>query len=323
MIGNGLKKYAAQKNFEGNNGVAYGVYNGYLVTLKEGLGYKSMTFAVAFQEESTMMAIRSILEDKALQKHYRLNGFAITGSHIEVRLVDQWGTMKRLDEFLDFFVEQLTARSIQGVGVCSVCGLTMNESQGNRVLLNGSVLQMHKSCMEQTMNDREEFRTEVQKTGSVALGSIGATLGAVIGSIPWIIAYYFGWFVGWLGFLIGIAAKKGYELFRGKETKTKGIVIILVVVLTVVFAEFVTYMIAFHFEILADPELLDMSLNLFDMAQAIVWTFLEDAAFRSATLMDIALGWLFAGLGVFSTLREIFSEASALEQKILPLDERI
>jgi len=48
-------------------------------------------------------------------------------------------------------------------------------------------------------------------------GALGAFLGALVGAVPWAVVYSLGMFTAWLGLLIGIAAKKGYELFGGKK----------------------------------------------------------------------------------------------------------
>jgi hypothetical protein len=321
MIGNGLKKFANEKDLEIKKGVAYGVYHQYMITLKDGMGYKSLAFAVNFTDETNRMLLKSMLDDKILKKQYRLNGYLITNNLIEINFIDNWGVLKRLEAFLDMFCEVLISYSVRGAGYCSECGLELNETPAQSVLLSGAVFQMHGACIDKAVSAHEEFAEEIQNSGSVFTGTIGATIGAVLGSIPWIIAFYFGWFVGWLGFLIGIASKKGYEVFKGKETKAKGVVIILVVFVTVVFAEFVTYLLIFHFEIAADPELSQMGLSILDLSSVFVISVLEDPAFRNSVLIDIGLGWLFAGLGVYSTLREIFSAAKEIESKPIRLDE--
>ena len=46
MVGSAIKKYAAANGLVVKNGVAYGVYRGYMITLQEGAGWKSVDFAV-------------------------------------------------------------------------------------------------------------------------------------------------------------------------------------------------------------------------------------------------------------------------------------
>ena len=53
MVGSAIKKYAAANGLVVKNGVAYGVYRGYMITLQEGAGWKSVDFAVCMTDEMT------------------------------------------------------------------------------------------------------------------------------------------------------------------------------------------------------------------------------------------------------------------------------
>lgn len=50
--------------------------------------------------------------------------------------------------------------------------------------------------------------------------------------------YALGWFVGWLGALIGFGVVKGYEKFGGKIKKPIIPVFALIIIVCVVFAQF-------------------------------------------------------------------------------------
>ncbi|MCI8496684.1 MAG: hypothetical protein HFE85_00360, partial [Clostridiales bacterium] len=46
MTGKGIQKFAGTHRLTMKNGVAFGNYRGYLITLYEGMGWKSAAFAV-------------------------------------------------------------------------------------------------------------------------------------------------------------------------------------------------------------------------------------------------------------------------------------
>ena len=42
MVGSGIKKYANEKGWQIKEGVAFGVYRGYMMSMEEGNGWKSL-----------------------------------------------------------------------------------------------------------------------------------------------------------------------------------------------------------------------------------------------------------------------------------------
>lgn len=75
--------------------------------------------------------------------------------------------------------------------------------------------------------EQDIYKNEEKQLGK---GIIGAILGSMVGSIVWAVAYYMGWFFAVIGMLIGIGAKKGYELLGGKKCKAKVVVILIATV---------------------------------------------------------------------------------------------
>lgn len=97
----------------------------------------------------------------------------------------------------------------------------------------------HYTYENETAADARSYACEWEDTpqGNRVTGVIGAMLGAMIGAIPWFIASTFtSNFIGWLGFLTGIAACYGYQLFRGRRSTRFAMTVIVISSILVLFA---------------------------------------------------------------------------------------
>lgn len=309
MIGIGLKNFAHELGLNIERGVAYGLYGRYVITLKEGAGWKSVTFAVRFPNESVKGLIHAFLNDSEVKKDYRISGYNITEAMVSVTFLDNLGTLARMKQFISLMAQRLTDCGATGAECCNCCGMDFAGVEAVPVMIGENVFQMHAQCMDRVTNQQQEQKQTVQRKGSVLTGALGAVLGAVVGAIPWAVAYYYGWFVGWLGLLIGFAAKKGYEICRGKENWAKGVIVLVVVLAAVVAAEYATCLFALIGEIQTDPELASLGLTVREISRVMMEVIRTDGELRSSMVGDILIGWLFALLGIFSMLRSIFSSA--------------
>ena len=304
MVGSGIKKYAKQNGLTVKNGVAYGIYRGYMLTLQEGSGWKSADFAISTTDELNgvlQSQLGQLLTDET-RKEYRIMELGLSKTRLAVKFFDNPGTMGKMEAFIDVICNKLSACEVPGQNYCGHCGQPIDSAlSAQDILVGGMVCQMHDGCASSAERDMAAAWEEAQSQGNMVTGIIGAILGGIVGMIPWAVASYFGWYVGWLGFLIGFAAKKGYELLKGKVCKAKAIVIIIVSVLCVVLAAFAGYMFLFMSE---------FNLTFMESAELFFLVVSSDSAALGEVLGNLALGLLFAGLGVFDVVRGIFSANS-------------
>ena len=305
MIGKGIKNFAAANGLAVKNGVAHGVYRGIYITLREGMGWKGLSAAVRFETEEQVERVRGWLSNEDRQTTYRIRGCSVSelGTHpgsIAVAFADNPGTMKLVEEFAAHFADMLTGLGVKSAGVCHACG--MPDQGAAEVLSGGTVFRLHDTCAAK-MEDEIKAENEARKaSGSLATGTLGAILGAVVGLIPWVIVYCLGYMASALGLLIGICAKKGYEIAKGKETKAKGIVILICVLLAVILAEFAGIVAANY------ADAVEAGMTLAETVEFIYSWILTDGL--SAVIRELAVGWLFALLGIGKMLIETF-EATA------------
>lgn len=305
-----FKTFASTKGLVLSRKKAYGNYQNYMITVNDNGKVKTLCCSAIIDGDEAIAEVeRFILMQKNAGR--KITGYGVTDKCLVVHFAASSQTFDQMGAFLDALIAKLSEVGAQGMGICPHCKQPIL-ADGQLVQINGIVVQMHGACVRQHNEQVDAEQTEIKSDGNVFTGAIGAVLGGILGCIPWAVAYYFGWFVGWLGFLIGLAAKKGYELLNGKRCKTKGIIIIAVTVLCVILAEFVTVGIS----LALDPEF------GVSVIEGILWVFemfFESDEVRGAVLSDVALGLLFAGLGIFSLAKDIFSDASPNNDRALPL----
>lgn len=316
MVGSAIKKYAKEKNWQVKNGVAFGTYRGYMMSMQEGGGWKSLSIAARLENEEALKSAYELLNDPNIKKDYRISGSTVSPSAINIAFIDNPGTMKRIIEFVDCFCDGLDSFGAKGAGFCSSCGLELGGA-GVPAMMNDTVYLLHEGCMHRDDEQLNIAKEEMKKEGSAVTGTVGAFIGAIVGAIPWAVAYYLGWFVGWLGFLIGIAAKKGYELLNGKESRTKGVAVIIATIFGVIVAESVAIMV--YLGVTWAQE--GYTFSVLDVILTYFYTLATNSQALTETLADIALGLVFAGLGIWSTIRDIFKATGKNADRFIRLDK--
>ena len=139
---------------------------------------------------------------------------------------------------------------------------------------------------------------------SYLLGFIGALLGAFVGAIPWAIAYYFGWFVGWLGFLIGVCAVKGYEFLCQRTGK----MMIFIIIVSVIFGVIAGQVLGDFIEIASWITKGEIYATYFDIPAIYLFVLRSDSSIIPSMLGSLAMGFVFAGLGVWQIIRNMVSD---------------
>ena len=310
MIGSALKKIAKSYGMTKKEGYAYGEVLGYLMTFDEGMGYKRIDVALALANGDDRRETISgfINESKA---YYKISDYKIYDSYLEVYFFDTIGTKQRIVEFIGAISKKLSQLSIPQGKTCSVC-FSEKEETIKVIKINNAAVYAHESCssnIEKAVQSHNELFAAEKKNH--LSGALGALIGGLVGTIPWILVYMLGFFVGWLGFVIGLAANKGYVLFKGKNSKLKPWIIIFTVIICVVVAQFVAESIEVVKYFSAEGY---MNYSFGDVARTIIYTFRDVPEYKSAIIGNIGLGFLFAGLGVLNLIKTLTMESK--DQKL-------
>lgn len=303
MVGPGLKKYAQEKGLKVSNGVAYGVINGYMVTLVDGPDIKKVSFSCAVTDDAAGR-LRFALDEKSFKKQYRITNVEVLRECVTLVFGDTIGTMKKLSACMEVLPQKLKECGAIGDGFCTACGnnIEITEAQ-NIVLINGVAHRIHANCAGGVCQcaeiENDIYKNEEKKLGR---GILGALLGAAIGGIVWAIAYYLGWFFALIGVLIAFLAKKGYELLGGKVCKAKTVVVLLSTVFGAVFGQ-----------VLGDFASIAMGIagteyTIIDVPFLYAYILTEQPDVLQSTLVNLGMGLLFALLGGYGILRKTHSE---------------
>ena len=306
MIGKALKKLAEENGMTVDKGVAYGSLRGYAATLSEGMGYKLLVVTTKFTDGEKKLCFENALDSVNMEKEYRVQRFMFWQHGFTVNFLDNPGTMKKIRAFIDFIFPLLDQADAQKVNICSKCGNDLGEG-GTWSLVNGIAYHFHEGCSDIVAEelDKEAEEKKNQEKGSFVTGTIGAFLGALIGAIPWAVLLYFGYFASIAGFVIGWLANKGYELLKGKNSKGKIVVLILVSLVAIIIGNFAVdaFVLA---ELINAGELPGFTYG--DILPSIVQLLQIDAEYRSATITNLIMGLFFAFLGIVSLLVKTYRE---------------
>lgn len=320
MVGKGIKKYANEKGLTVKNGLAYGVYHGFMITLNEGSGWKSLSVAVSFNDENSYLALGTYLSDQNIRKSYRISSHQLNNNSLTVMFFDKKGTMDKITEFADVLCSKLTEMGGLGADYCSSCKMPLDSASAVKASMNDTVYLLHEGCF---AKDKENFtiaKETIALKGSVPKGIVGALLGAAIGAIPWAIAYYYGWFVALLGLIIGLAAKKGYEILGGKESRAKGFVLIIATIFGVFLGESMAIIYVMYSAYTTNPEYADYSITLLDTVRAYFSVLFTNSELLSDVIGDVLFGLVFAALGMYQIIVAAFKSTSKKSNTLTKLD---
>lgn len=315
MVGSGLKKFAAENGMKIAHGVAYGNLQGFAATMTEGSNVKILTLATRFRSEEQKNLLLQAVNTVNIARTYRVQNLEVGLRTIHIVFTDTIGTMKKIRAFVDWFMPLLSQHGATLANVCAECDMEI--TSGRWVLINGIAYHMHDACAQKVSREiaEENTRQHEEATGSYLTGAVGALIGALLGAIVWAIVLGMGYVASLVGFLIGWLAEKGYNLLKGKQGKAKVVILILAVIFGVLMGNFVSDAFAL-FGMINSGEIIGYSVG--DIPRIIFMLLIEDSEYLLATLGNVLIGLLFAGLGVFSLLRKAGRDVA--DQKYIELN---
>ena len=209
-------------------------------------------------------------------------------------------TMEFLNEFSSYLV---------GNGYSSSCNLCTNTENLGYTEQDGQVMEVCEACHEKLQGAVEEIKAQRETTGSYAKGAVGAVLGGIVGIVPWVLIGMLGYVAAFSGLIMAWLSYKGYQLLGGK--KGRGMVWVLVIVLIVF-----TYVGVMASQMVTDANLGGFELTGNAILIYLMAPFLPEYFYTEVIWGQLALGWLFAGLGSFGLIRKANKEASGKDLEV-------
>ena len=307
MIGTGLKKLAKQNNMGVSSGIAYGSMKGFATTLSEGSGWKRLDVATRFTDAQQQKDFEGALYTVDIRRQYRVQSLTVGQRNINVVFHDTVGTMKKIEEFIEWFYPLLEQYGAYHADICAECG--MQATEGSWYHVDGIAYPMHDACaarVSQGLAAEAQQRWD-EDTGSYGKGFLGALIGALLGSVVWAVVLYLGYVASLVGLLIGWLAEKGYTLMKGKRGKGKIAILIFSIILGVLLGTIIPDVV-YLAQMIGAGQLPGAAYT--DIPMMIGVVMMEDAEYLRGTLGNAGIGLLFAALGVFALLRKTKQEVT-------------
>lgn len=315
MVGSALKKYAKSHNMKVNGGFAYGIVQGYAISMCDGANVKCLNVDTKFPDEEARTQFESAWHQAGNGADYRVQSMDITPEQIRIVFADLPGTMDKIGSFIDWFLPFLRQYRASDATVCSACG-GMFTGEGKWVVVGDTARYMHESCVESLNRQLQEDgeAAEEASKGSYATGFVGALIGGLVGAVIWGFILKLGFVAGLVGLVIGFLAEKGYTLLKGKVGKGKVVILIAVIVIAVI----VGTVFGLYLQLLDAAREVAPNMKASEVVR-LVWD--ADPELREAFVGDAVknglIGLLFAGLGSFGTIAKSAGETKSKKIKVL------
>lgn len=308
MYDKNVKNFAEANGLKIAKNIAYGDLRGYAATVSLGQGFIQIVLSTSFPDATGQDAVKEAVNQQNLSKEYGVRDLSFSQKQISITFAYSLKKhLSRVESFLDFFLPLLHTQQASGVNTCPECGGDI--TSGCWKLIDGVAYHMHTECGAKVCRDIKAADQEKKEsdTGNYLTGFIGAFLGATLGGIVWGLVLLIGYVAAVVGLLIGFLAEKGYSLLKGKKGTGKIVILTLAIIFGVVFGTFFSDAVT----LLQEGYDLDEIPFLFELL------FYSDD-YVTATVGNIVLGLIFAGLGVFGLLRATGKELS--DTKVIDLE---
>lgn len=299
-----------EKFFENNNNykiynkIAYGRTNDIFFNVRL-VNYNCHARIAAFIKNPNginISAINLFLQEN--KKKYKASKATVENDVIYVMLTS--ATRVKADtvkDFLNAFSEYLIEN-----GYTSSCMFCSNNENIGYTFTNDQVREVCPECHEKLSGVVEDMKEERQASGSYLKGAIGAVIGGILGIIPWVLLGMLGYIAALSGLAMAFLSYKGYMLMKGKVGK--GMIWILIVVLLVF--TYAGVLISLGVSIAQEYGLSFADIDLGAFIISMLGAPFDSYSFNTGVVWgQIALGWIFAGLGSFGILRKAGKESSS------------
>lgn len=224
MLDAALKRAAKELGLKLNRELAYGLAQGYAVSLCR--GEKTYDLFVDARlgdlDEETAAALKAELAEACTAAGTDSFAFNKTG------ICASWPAKKANAEsaaaLLRTVTEKLAEKNVVGVGCCSNCGAPLSAEDAKLVKIGTHVHLCDSGCAHRLT---AAFGSPSHTRKNVGAGIFGALIAAVVAVVPYAALSHFGFYAAPAAFLVPILVSLGYRAFSGKPCAAKGIVVTL------------------------------------------------------------------------------------------------
>ena len=219
MISTEYAQLAKELGMKLEQGVGYGLLQGYPVTFLDGIGCHRLMITTRFSAPKQKDELLEEIDRQPLSSYFHVKKLQIAKKVIYVVFRNDEGSVEKIKEFVEWLLPLLPQDGASPATTCIQCGEQIQEEDLQWVLRDGSVaFVMHKGCADKL---REDLHIDKDRVQTVVKGLGGAALGALLGALAWMALTAIGWMANVAGLVIGWLCVNFYHRFGGKDSKLK------------------------------------------------------------------------------------------------------
>jgi hypothetical protein len=296
IISSPLLDLARMRGWYRSKSCVFGVYEHYLFTIEEGLGYKSVFAHVAEIPEDT--ADRLADEISLRKSEIGVDEVAVDTDGVCLKFNEAFRSIpaNRLTAAMDFLIHLLRHHRLLPSDTCERCGTADNLHYYS--IKDEGVLYCptcHRALVESLKTERHTWEREEKQ---YLRGAVGAAVFSIIGVAAWIaLAVLFNRISSAFAFVYVFLAERGYRLFGGKQGRRTPWILLALNALAVFASNYLT-LVAF---LMLKGNDLSVSLSLQGGDPDLLKTLLDDIFFSTILCL---FAWILLAIHLFRQNRQ-------------------
>lgn len=223
MIGPEIGQLADEYGMKRDQGVAYGILEGYAATLSDGAGTHRLMLTTRFDSPDKKDALMDIINSQDLKNEYNVRKLQIAKKVIYIAFRAGSDSPEKLRSFIRWFFPLLEKFGASKADICTQCQEPITKEDAKWVLRDGATaFRMHSSCAEALkaqVGSTKNYRTTAD--GSLAKGLLGSLVGALLGALVWVLLQLIHFYTPISGMAVGWLTTFGYGFMKGKTSKLR------------------------------------------------------------------------------------------------------
>ena len=147
MIGHRLTKFSKENNLTVHGKIAYGYYNGYMMTINQSRFHISVSFAVRIYDTPFGRKYSDLLCDHQNKVVYSVSDIIFTETYMEIIFNDTTNTVERMKSCIDLVTDMMKEDGITNNKVCTVCGKPIEPETSSVYLYDNRANIMNHDCV--------------------------------------------------------------------------------------------------------------------------------------------------------------------------------
>lgn len=223
MIGAEIGHLADEYGLQRDQGVVYGILEGYAATLSDSAGSHRLMLTTRFASPDKKDALMDIINSQDLKNEYNIRKLQIAKKVIYVAFRSGADTPEKIRSFIRWFFPLLEQFGASRADICTHCQEPIAQEDAHWVLRDGATaFRMHNSCADELKSSVGSTRScRTTANGSLLKGLLGSFVGALLGALLWSLLQLIQFYTPIAGMAIGWLTTFGYGFMKGKTSKLR------------------------------------------------------------------------------------------------------